>query len=60
VPDLPDTGIGLSQIIEELAPYIIAWRGYFGFSQTPRVLTNLDASMNFFDAWSFGGRPLNA
>ena len=29
------------QLIEELAPYLIGWRGYFGFCQTPRVLTNL-------------------
>ena len=26
-----------------LAPYLIGWRGYFGFCQTPRVLTNLKA-----------------
>ncbi|MEI8196432.1 MAG: group II intron reverse transcriptase/maturase [Phycisphaerae bacterium] len=36
-------GLSLSQIIEELAPYLIGWRGYFGFCQTPRVLTNLEA-----------------
>jgi len=36
-------GLGLPQIIEELTPYIIGWRGYFGFCQTPRVLTNLEA-----------------
>jgi RNA-directed DNA polymerase len=24
-------------------PYLIGWRGYFGFCQTPRVLTNLEA-----------------
>src|SRR5689334_24119211 len=36
-------GISLSQIIEELTPYLIGWRGYFGFCQTPRVLTNLEA-----------------
>jgi hypothetical protein len=32
-------GIG----IKELKPYIVGWRGYFGFCQTPRVLTNLEA-----------------
>jgi hypothetical protein len=31
------------QLIEELAPYVLGWRGYFGFCQTPRVLTNLEA-----------------
>jgi RNA-directed DNA polymerase len=36
-------GLSLSQIIDELAPYLIGWRGYFGFCQTPRVLTNLEA-----------------
>jgi Group II intron, maturase-specific domain len=33
----------LEQIVEDLAPYLIGWRGYFGFCQTPRVLTNLEA-----------------
>ncbi len=36
-------GLSLTQIIEELTPYLIGWRGYFGFCQTPRVLTNLEA-----------------
>jgi RNA-directed DNA polymerase len=36
-------GISLPQLIEELTPYLIGWRGYFGFCQTPRVLTNLEA-----------------
>jgi RNA-directed DNA polymerase len=36
-------GMSLSQIIAELTPYVIGWRGYFGFCQTPRVLTNLEA-----------------
>jgi len=36
-------GLSLAQLIEELAPYLIGWRGYFGFCQTPRVLTNLGA-----------------
>ena len=36
-------GISLAQVIEELTPYLIGWRGYFGFCQTPRVLTNLEA-----------------
>ena len=36
-------GLSLSQIIEELTPYLVGWRGYFGFCQTPRVLTNLEA-----------------
>jgi len=36
-------GFSLQQLIKELKPYIIGWRGYFGFCQTPRVLTNLEA-----------------
>src|SRR5215470_10608016 len=36
-------GISLPQLIEALKPYLIGWRGYFGFCQTPRVLTNLEA-----------------
>src|SRR5260370_1033122 len=36
-------GISLLQLIEDLAPYLIGWRGYFGFCLTPRVLTNLEA-----------------
>jgi hypothetical protein len=35
--------MSLPQLIEELTPYLIGWRGYFGFCQTPRVLTNLEA-----------------
>jgi RNA-directed DNA polymerase len=36
-------GISLPQLIEDLTPYLIGWRGYFSFCQTPRVLTNLEA-----------------
>jgi len=36
-------GVSLQELIENLAPYLIGWRGYFGFCQTPRVLSNLDA-----------------
>ena len=30
-------------MIEELRPYLIGWRSYFGFCQTPRELTTLEA-----------------
>ena len=33
----------MQQMIADLTPYLIGWRGYFGFCQTPRVLTNLEA-----------------
>jgi RNA-directed DNA polymerase len=36
-------GISLDKLIEPLASYLIGWRGYFSFCQTPRVLSNLDA-----------------
>src|ERR1700719_2139689 len=36
-------GISLPQLIEQLTPYLIGWRSYLGFCQTPRVLTNLEA-----------------
>jgi RNA-directed DNA polymerase len=36
-------GISLPQVIEELTPYLIGWRGYFGFCQTPQELTKLEA-----------------
>src|SRR5438034_5358478 len=36
-------GTSLPQVVEGLRPYLIGWRSYFGFCQTPRVLTNLEA-----------------
>jgi RNA-directed DNA polymerase len=36
-------GESLPQIVERLRPYLIGWRSYFGFCQTPVVLTNLEA-----------------
>lgn len=36
-------GVSMSKQVEKLAPYLVGWRGYFGFCQTPVVLSNLDA-----------------
>ena len=36
-------GVSLPQLVEKLAPYFVGWRGYFGFCDAPRVLSNLDA-----------------
>ena len=36
-------GVRLPMLIEPLARYLIGWRGYFGFCQTPIVLSTLDA-----------------
>jgi RNA-directed DNA polymerase len=35
-------GRSLAQIAKELSVYLIGWRGYFGFCQTPSVLRALD------------------
>jgi RNA-directed DNA polymerase len=35
-------GASLEQIVKELSVYLIGWRGYFGFCQTPSVLRELD------------------
>src|ERR1700689_1475697 len=34
-------GASMKTIMEELAPYMRGWRGYFGFCQTPEVLVAL-------------------
>src|SRR5262245_49059423 len=36
-------GVSVPQLIAPLARYLIGWRGYFGFCQTPIVLRKLDA-----------------
>ena len=36
-------GVSVDQLIKSLARYLIGWRGYYGFCQTPRVLSTLDA-----------------
>jgi RNA-directed DNA polymerase len=35
-------GRSLSQIAKELSRYLVGWRGYFGFCETPSVLLALD------------------
>jgi RNA-directed DNA polymerase len=34
-------GVSMTTTIEELAPYMRGWRGYFGFCETPEVLIGL-------------------
>ena len=34
-------GVSMKTTIEELAPYMRGWRGYFGFCETPEVLVSL-------------------
>ena len=35
-------GASLAQTVESLSRYLIGWRGYFGFCETPSVLRSLD------------------
>jgi RNA-directed DNA polymerase len=35
-------GISLHQMVRDLAAYLLGWRAYFGFCQTPTVLQGLD------------------
>jgi RNA-directed DNA polymerase len=36
-------GVSLDRMIEQLSRYLIGWRGYFGFCETPSVLGALDS-----------------
>ena len=36
-------GVTIEQMIEKLNRYLIGWRGYFGYCQTPSVLVRLDS-----------------
>jgi RNA-directed DNA polymerase len=36
-------GASLVQVVSELRSYLLGWRGYFGFCQTPSVLRNFDS-----------------
>ncbi len=35
-------GCSIEQLVEDLKPYIVGWRGYFGFCETPWELRDLD------------------
>lgn len=35
-------GASLAQIVEDVSRYLVGWRGYFGFCQTPSALHRLD------------------
>jgi RNA-directed DNA polymerase len=32
----------LAEVVEQLRPYVLGWKAYFGLSQTPRVWQKLD------------------
>ena len=35
-------GVSLRQMVKELAAYILGWRAYFGYCETPTILRRLD------------------
>ncbi len=35
-------GVSLHQMVQELAAYMLGWRAYFGFCETPTILRRLD------------------
>ena len=43
-------GASLARIVEELSRYLVGWRGYFGFCETPSVLRRLDGTVNLMVA----------
>jgi len=36
-------GVNVETMVQQLSRYLIGWRGYFGFCQTPSVLQSLEA-----------------
>jgi len=36
-------GVSLERMVEQLSRYLVGWRGYFGFCETPSVLGALDS-----------------
>jgi RNA-directed DNA polymerase len=40
---LRSRGVSMEQVIQELARYVVGWRGYFGFCETLGVLRDLDS-----------------
>lgn len=56
----PTKGRSIEQIVEKLARYLIGWRGYFAFCETPSVLSELDSWIrrrlrsNIWKQWKHG------
>ena len=40
---LRSRGVSMEQMIQELARFVVGWRGYFAFCETPWVLRDLDS-----------------
>jgi RNA-directed DNA polymerase len=55
-------GVTIEQMIERLNRYLIGWRGYFGYCQTPSVMVRLDSWMRrrlrcvYWRRWKRGKR----
>ena len=59
------SGTSVPKLTEDLTPYLLGWQGYFGFCETPRVLSNLDAwirrrlRMHLWRQWKNGRNRFN-
>jgi len=59
-------GISLASMVEGLSRYLIGWRGYFGFCETPSVLRDLDSWIRrrlrcvIWKQWKHGKKRLAA
>src|SRR2546426_523671 len=55
-------GVSFAQVVEELTIYLLGWRGYFSFCQTPSVLQSLEEWVRrrlrsyLWKAWRTGGQ----
>jgi len=58
-------GSSLDRVVSELRSYLIGWRGYFGFCETPSVLRDLDSWLHrrlrsyVWKQWKTGTRRFN-
>lgn len=43
VRELTGRSSSIAQTVKELSKYLTGWRGYFGFSQTPSILQDLES-----------------
>jgi len=55
-------GVSIEQMVEDLNRYLIGWRGYFGYCETPSVLEDLDSWIRrrlravYWKQWKHGRR----
>ncbi len=59
-------GVSVEQMIEDLNRYLVGWRGYFGYCETPSVLEDLDSWIRrrlravYWKQWKRGRRRYEA